>query len=129
MAMALLRGRLTPREFEKSPWETDEVKSALAKIELVIDPVMDEAFDHNGSLGARLVAELNDGRTVESLVHQPKGHPEAPLSDAELLGKMTWLLQADAAGLDPQKLLDLCNRLSTIDDVEELLATCLVART
>jgi 2-methylcitrate dehydratase len=129
MAMALLRGRLTLREFEKSPWETDEIKSALAKIELVIDPAMDKAFDNDGSLGARLVAELNDGRTVESLVHQPTGHPKVPLSDAELLGKMTWLLQADAAGLDPQKLLDLCNRLSTIDDVEELIATCCVART
>jgi 2-methylcitrate dehydratase len=124
VAMALLRGRLTLREFEGSPWETDEVKTALAKIELVIDPVMDKAFDDEGFLGARLVVELNDGRIMEALVHQPKGHPKAPLTEAELLEKMTWLLQARAPGMEPQELLDRCKRLSTVDDVEDLVAAC-----
>jgi 2-methylcitrate dehydratase len=124
VAMALLRGRLTLQEFEGSPWETDEVRAALAKIELVIDPDMDRAFDNEGFLGARLIAELNDGRTVEARVDQPKGHPEAPLGDAELLEKMTWLLQASAPGMKPQGLLDRCNRLSTVEDVEDLVAAC-----
>jgi 2-methylcitrate dehydratase PrpD len=129
VAMALLRGRLTLQEFEGSPWEVSEVKTALAKIELVIDPAMDKIFDNEGFLGARLVAELNDGRIVEALVHQPKGHPEAPLSEAELLEKMTWLLQASAPALHPQRLLDLCNRLSTIEDIVQLVEICRVERT
>ena len=52
----------------------------MAKIELVIDPERDRAFDIEGLLGVRLVAELNDGRTEEIVVRQPRGHPETPFS-------------------------------------------------
>jgi 2-methylcitrate dehydratase PrpD len=93
MAMALLRGQLTLREYQGEPWKTSEVKAVMAKIELVIDPERDRAFNTQGILGVRLVAELNDGRTEEIIVQQPKGHPDAPLSDAELLEKMTWLVE------------------------------------
>ena len=128
MAMALLRGRLTPQEYERSPWESSEVKTVMAKVELVIDPEMDRALDTRGVLGVRLVAELNDGRTEEIIVRQPKGHPDAPLSDAELIEKMTWFVETAAPALAPQQLLDLCNRLSTVKDVEKLIESCNIER-
>jgi 2-methylcitrate dehydratase len=129
MAMALMRGRLTPRDYDGAPWETSEIKTAMAKIELVIDPERDRAFDAQGILGVRLVAELKDGRTVEIVVDQPKGHPDAPLSDAELLEKMTWLMHPGLPALTPQRMLDLCNRLSTADDIVELVESCRVEPT
>ncbi|MGZ8446145.1 MAG: hypothetical protein ACXWXZ_22345, partial [Candidatus Binatia bacterium] len=79
-------------------------------------------------LGVRLVAQLNDGRIEEITVHQPKGHPDAPLSDADLLEKMTWLLQTPATPLAPRRLLDLCNRLTTVEDLAALLESCGVGR-
>ena len=121
MAMALLRGRLTAREYEGSPWKTSEVKNVMGKIELVIDPERDKAFDTEGILGARLVAEMDDGRIEEVVVRQPRGHPDAPLSDADLLEKMTGLLHTTAPALKPQRLLELCNGLSTVEDVAELV--------
>jgi 2-methylcitrate dehydratase len=124
MAMALLRGRMTLHEYENAPWETAEVKNAMEKIDLVLDPERDRAFDTEGILGVRLVAELNNGRTEEIIVHQPRGHPDAPLSDADLLEKMTWLLQAPPPTLEPQRLLNLCNRLSTVEDIAELIDCC-----
>ena len=126
IAIALLRGQLTPREFEGAPWETTDVKAALAKIELVVDPERDRAFDTEGILGVRLVAELHDGRIEEIVVRQPKGHPETPLSETDLLEKMTWLLQPSAPSLKPQRLLDLCYRLSTAEDIVELVECCRV---
>jgi hypothetical protein len=56
-------------------------------------------------------------------VRQPKGHPEAPLSDPELLDKMTWLLPSS-----PARLLEACHRLSTIEDVENLVELCRVGQ-
>ena len=129
MAMALLRGRLTPQEFERAPWETAAVKAVMAKIELIVDSEMDKAFATQGILGVRLVARLNDGRTEEIIVRQPRGHPEAPLSESELLDKMTWLLQIPAPALKPQRLLNLCNRLSTVEDIVELIDCCRVEQT
>jgi 2-methylcitrate dehydratase len=129
VAMALVRGRLTPREFEGSPWETSEVKTVMANIELVIDPERDRAFDVEGLLGVRLVAKLNNGRTEEIVVRQPRGHPEAPLNETELLEKMTWLLQVSPPALEPQRLINLCNRLSTVEDIAELIDCCRIDQT
>jgi 2-methylcitrate dehydratase len=121
MAMALLRGRLTPLEYEGAPWETTEVKNVMAKIELLIDSELDRAFDTQGNLGVRLKAELTDGRSEEIVVHQPRGHPDAPLSNAELLEKMTWFLPNS-----PARLLELCNHLSTSAHIKELIECCRV---
>ena len=99
----------------------------MAKIELVVDRDRDMAFDTDGLLGVRLVSELNDRRTEEIVVDQPKGHPHTPLSDRDLLEKMTWLVPDSS--LTPQRLLDLCTRLSTIEDVVKLIASCSVDRT
>ena len=129
MAMALLRGRLTSREYDEGPWETAKVKALMAKIELIEEPERNLALDAEGILGVRLVAELTDGRMDETTVQQPKGHPDAPLSDAELLEKMTWLLQDLAPAHVPGRLLDICNRLSTAEDIQQLIETCNVTQT
>jgi 2-methylcitrate dehydratase len=129
MAMALLRGRLTSREYDGAPWETPYVKALMAKIKLVEDPDRNRALDTQGILGVRLVAELIDGGMQEIRVHQPKGHPDAPLSDAELLEKMTWLLDGLAPAPTAERLLDLCGRLSTAEDVQRLVETCNVTQT
>jgi hypothetical protein len=46
------------------------------------------------------------------------------LSDSELLEKMSWLLQPALLAITPQRLLDLCNRLSTVEDVEKTVESC-----
>jgi len=126
MAMALLRGKLTAREYDGAPWETAKVKALMAKIELIEEPERNRALDAEGILGVRLVAELTDGRMDETTVHQPKGHPDAPLGDAELLEKMTWLLEGQAPAHIPGRLLDRCSHLSTAEDVQRLVETCKV---
>ena len=126
MAMALLRGRLTAQEYDGAPWESAEVKALIAKIELIIDPERDRSLETQGILGIRLVAELTDGTAKEIVVGQPKGHPDAPLSATELLDKMKWLLQGVAPEHTPGRLLELCSRLSTADDLKELVAECTI---
>jgi 2-methylcitrate dehydratase len=123
MAMALLRGKLTLDEYAGAPWESPETKAVMAKIELAIDSEMDEAFKTRGMLGVRLITELNSGQTEEIVVGQPKGHPEAPLSDAELLEKMSWLMKPKASSVTPQQLFELCNLLSSSEDVQQLIAS------
>ena len=128
MAMALLRARLTPREYEDAPWDTSEVKKVMSKIELVHESGRDEALDRDGVLGVRLVAELEDGRIQEMEVHQPKGHPDAPLSDADLLEKMTWLLEDVAPPNTASRIFDICGRLSSPEDVTALVEACRLPR-
>jgi 2-methylcitrate dehydratase len=128
MAMALLRGRLTTREYDGAPWETAEVKDLMSKIELVEEPERNRALDSEGILGVRLVAKLLDGSEQEIAIHQPKGHPDAPLSDAELLEKVTWLLDGVAPAQTGERLSALCTRLSTVADVRQLIEACKVTQ-
>jgi 2-methylcitrate dehydratase len=127
MALALLRGRLTSAEYENEPWTTSEVKAVLEKIVLVEEPERNRALDDQGVLGVRLVAEPTAGRAQEVILDQPRGHPDAPLNDAELLHKLTWLLEGIAPAHTATRLLELCYRLSSGDDVKQLIAACNVA--
>ena len=126
IAMALMRGKLTLREYDGSPWETDEVRDIMSRIELVVDPERDRAMSEDGLLGVRLVAELEDGSTEEVDVHQPKGHPDASFDEADVLNKMTWLLEDVAAPDTPRRLMSLCQRLSSREDVTALIDACRV---
>ena len=96
----------------------------MAKIDLVEEAEMNRSLDSEGLLGVRLVAELTDGGRKEFVVRQPKGHPEAPLTDAEMVQKISGLLEEVAPAHTPERLLDLCNRLATVDDVKQLIDTC-----
>jgi 2-methylcitrate dehydratase len=126
MAMALLRGRLTAREYDDAPWKTTEVRELMAKIQLVEEPERNRSLDLEGKLGVRLIAELIGGGVEEIIVEQPKGHPTAPLTDADLLEKMTWLLEGVASADTAERLLALCLRLSTVDDIKQLIDACRV---
>jgi hypothetical protein len=51
------------------------------------------------------------------------------LSDTDLVEKMTWLLEGLASAHTPMRLLDLCKRLFTPEDVQQLVDTCSVTPT
>ncbi len=79
-----------------------------------------------GVLGVRLVAKLEDDSREEVEIYQPKGHPDAPLDEASLMNKMTWLLEDIAPPDAPRRLYDLCKRLSTPEDLNALIDACRV---
>ena len=93
MAMALLRGKMTLREYQNAPWLDNDVRDVMSRIDLIVDPQREREFVQQGALGVELTAHLADGRVLNTEVNQPKGHPDAPLTDSELLAKMRWLLE------------------------------------
>lgn len=120
VAAALLHGELTPQQYQGAPWESREVRGVMAKLNLIQEPDRDRAFNDDGILGVRLDAELDDGSIVTAEVEQPRGHPDAPLTDAELLKKMSWLLQDGARTVTEEAVFETCATLSTTSDVREL---------
>jgi 2-methylcitrate dehydratase len=120
VATALLHGELTPRHYEGAPWKSPEVRGLMAKLNLIQEPERDRAFNDDGVLGVRLDAELDDGSTITAEVEQPRGHPDAPLTDAGLLNKMGWLLQDSARTVTAETVFETCASLSTTADVRAL---------
>ena len=78
LAWIILRGRLTLDEFtaRRAP-RSPEVRALMDKIDLEVDPT---------AHGERQTVEVEttDGRLVTSRVEIPRGHWDAPLTDAEL---------------------------------------------
>lgn len=124
MAMALLRGKMTLREYENAPWLSEDVRDVMRRINLVVDPERERAFVQEGALGVELTAHLADGSVQRAEVHQPKGHPDAPLTDSELLAKMRWLVEDVAPSGTAERILDLCMRLESAHDARALIAAC-----
>ena len=107
MSMALIRGKLTPREFEGAPWTHPNVQALMDKVHLVLDPARDSAFLKKGVLGVRVEAQLKDGQTQVVEIHQPKGHPDAPFSQEDLKRKIEWLVEDVAPPGTANRLIDI----------------------
>lgn len=127
MAMALLRGKMTLREYEDAPWRSPEVKNLMSRIDLVIEPTRQKAFKEDGIIGVALVAQLANGSVERVAVHQPKGHPQDALSQSELLAKMRWLVEGVAAEGTAEHILDICMSLKSAADVVRLIEACNLA--
>ena len=127
MSMALLRGELTRREFEDAPWTRPDVQALMQKVELVLDRERDLAFMERGVLGARVEAELTDGQTETVEIHQPRGHPDAPFGEEDLMRKVTWLVEDVVAPGTARRLIELCNGMSTSEDLTSLIEACKIA--
>lgn len=126
MASALLNCRLTPAEFDNEAWTSPEVRAMMDRITLILDPDRDRAFAERGIYGVRLVARLKDGREEAVEIRQPKGHPDDPLSDAELMDKIGWLTERvpNTAADFPRTLFNHCMNMSTERDLERLSELC-----
>ena len=76
------------------------------------------------TFGVRLEASLSGGRAETVHVHQPKGHPDDPMTDDQLIAKLTWLTEAVAPDSLPASLFDHCMNMSTHDDLNKLTELC-----
>ena len=127
MAMALLRGRLTLEEFADEPWLSSEITDMMDRIELVVDPERDRDFADNGVFGVGLEARIRDGRSESVEIRQPTGHPDNPMTDSQLLDKMSWLTSGLVEDDVPGRIFDLCMSMQNADDLDRLIELCMVS--
>ena len=121
VAVGLRDGDLTPRSYQGEPWLDEALLDLMRRVDLVIDPEFQRGFDERGEFGCRLVVEMLDGRRFEETVRQQRGHPDNPLSRADLLDKMRafadWKLGAGAA----ERIYDAVHSLPEADNVDGLI--------
>ena len=84
-AAALVRRRLWLDALEPESIEDPQVRDVMARVVCRPDAALDALFPE--CLGARVTVRLRDGRRVSKEVLHPKGEPERPLSDDELMEK------------------------------------------
>lgn len=88
VATTLRDGTVTLEGYARELWLDPDIRAAMARMELVIDPVWNERRDREGLLGGEIEAIDRSGKTYRAEVRQFKGHPDNPLSDEELIVKL-----------------------------------------
>lgn len=84
-AAALVRGQLGATEVTAEALADPEIRSLSERISIVEDDAHNAAFP--GNRFARATITLTDGRTIRSEDHEPRGDPEAHLTNDEIHAK------------------------------------------
>jgi 2-methylcitrate dehydratase PrpD len=109
-AAALIEGDGGERQFSDRAVLDPGIVDLRRRVSAVIDPAL--APD-----AAHITATLKDGRVVERHVEHAIGSIARPMSDADLERKFTGLSDEVLGAAAARKLLDLCWRLESLDDV------------
>ena len=84
VAAALRRGRLTAIEVTDA-LDDAKIRDLSTRVTIIEDDGHNTAFP--GRRYGRVTMVMNDGHRFASADHEPRGEPESPLDDAELLAK------------------------------------------
>src|SRR6266540_763796 len=114
LAWIILRGRLTLDEFTPEALRAPEVRAVMGRIDLEVDPA---------AHGERQTVEVDttDGRRLSSRIEIPRGHWDAPLTDAELREKFLSLAGA-VLGSRAEAAAGLVDRIESPGALSELMA-------
>jgi 2-methylcitrate dehydratase PrpD len=103
--------------FSPSSLLDPEVRSLMKRINVVVDPVIEQLYPDKWSAQIEVVTQ--DGRSFKEYVDTPKGDPENPMSRAEIIDKykdLTKSIGEHTSHLILKKALN----LETIKDIREL---------
>jgi 2-methylcitrate dehydratase PrpD len=71
----------------------------------------------------RVVVTFENGERIEETAQRSHGSPSDPLTDAEVLGKFHECAEGLVSQPQRERVIELCKRLETLDDVRELTDT------
>ena len=113
LAWIILRGRLTLDEFTPAALRDPAAHALMTRIDLEVDPA---------AHGERQTVEIEttDGRHLSSRVEIPRGHWDAPLTDAELREKFL-TLAATAVGARAEAAAHLVDKIESPGALPKLL--------
>ncbi len=115
VAVALIYGRVTQREFTAEILSHAQVRSIMQKIELKVDEGFDRDFEHHRS--ARIEATVSQGQKVVAVAVNRRGGPENPLSDGEKREKFIRLSELAWGAEVAEEIWRRRDRLLDLDDM------------
>jgi 2-methylcitrate dehydratase PrpD len=125
-AAALATGRVDLGAFDDGPVADPDTRALMARVRMVVDPTLPDGLSEHA--WSRVTVRLRDGRALASPPRGASGHPDQPLSDAQLRAKFLAcaapVLGADEAdGVATQ-----LDHLEDIPDIRALTARLVTAR-
>lgn len=89
VATAAVKKRLTLNDFDEESLANQEVRMFMKKITIASEPKFNEFYPKG--LVTQIKVKLNSGEEYEELIIYPKGHPERPATDEDIMNKYEYL--------------------------------------
>ena len=118
LALTLLKGGNTPREYTEAALADPQIREVASKISVVEEAELTKTYPNR--MFARVKAHTTDGRVHEELVLDAKGSPAVPLTSTEVDDKFRSQVK-DVLGDDAcEKLLSALRNIRALDDLSLL---------
>jgi len=122
VAAALVDREITQKQFAPERYNDPAIRALLQKVEIVVDPELSPLYPEK--FPARVIVTMDDGARHEATFLYPKGDPNNPLSEQELLAKFHGNLRGVFDEARAARLAALVGDLENIELAE--LSACLV---
>jgi len=119
VATALCYGHAQSGDFTPERLEDEDLKRMMEKIRVSADPDLTAMYPRKWP--ARVTITLRDGRRLEGANDYPKGDPENPLSQQELIAKFRDLTSGVLPAARAHAIIDRVMSLESLANVNELL--------
>jgi 2-methylcitrate dehydratase PrpD len=123
-AVRILRGGNGPNDYREEDLRDPRFLDFARMVEVYVDPVCDEERRTLGNRGAVVTIQTGDGRSLEERVRFPKGSPQNPLTDDELLAKFVDAVEPALGATQTRAIAGWIARFDQQQDVSELLRLC-----
>jgi 2-methylcitrate dehydratase PrpD len=119
VATALRYGHVQSGDFTTARLEDKDLKELTSKIKVAGDPDLTRTYPRKWP--ARVRITLKDGSMLDGANEYPKGDPENPLSEHELITKFKSLTEEALPSPQADAIIDRVLGLESMGDVNELL--------
>jgi 2-methylcitrate dehydratase PrpD len=119
-AAALIEGRLDLTSFADEASTASEIGELMARVKVVVAPELGDDIERRG--WSRVRIRLSDGRVLEAPLRGAAGHPDRPLSDAELTAKFLGCAAPVIGRGEAEAVARQIARLEDIPDIRTLMA-------
>jgi 2-methylcitrate dehydratase PrpD len=119
VATALRYGHVQSGDFTAARLEDKDLKEFMKKIRVFSDPHLTDAYPRKWP--ARVMITLTDGRRLDGANEYPKGDPENPLSEQEVVMKFKSLTEGTLPSPQADAIINRVLGLESMGDVNELL--------
>lgn len=125
VSVAIMHGEVTPTQYSESHLTDEKLHQLMQKISAVSTEELNSYRRENTRhVPANVTVETTNDETFENRVNYPVGHPERPMSKAELKDKFLALIDGYLSDNQAAEVLKSCEnlpRLATVDDLVENL--------
>jgi 2-methylcitrate dehydratase PrpD len=116
-AAALATGRVDLGSFDDGPVADIGTRALMERVRMVVDPTIPDGLTEHA--WTRVTVRLRDGRALESPPRGASGHPDQPLSDAQLRAKFR---ACAASVLGPDEADGVAAQLAHLEDIPDIRA-------